>query len=78
MAGLLGVGLYFLPSLIAVARRTHNSTGIFLFNLLLGWTGIGWFIALIMALCSAPCLPYWHYQYPPPGTYPYPPPPRPW
>jgi hypothetical protein len=78
MAGLLGVGLYFLPSLIAVARRTHNSTGIFLFNLLLGWTGIGWFIALIMALCSAPGLPYWHYQYPPPGTYPYPPPPRPW
>jgi hypothetical protein len=24
MAGLVGVGIYFLPSLIAVARRTHN------------------------------------------------------
>ena len=77
MAGLLGVGLYFVPSLIAVARHTHNSTGIFLFNLFLGWTGIGWIIAFIMALCSSPCLPYWHYHYPP-GSYPYPPPPRSW
>jgi hypothetical protein len=75
MAGLVGVGLYFLPSLVAVARHTHNSTGILMFNLFLGWTGIGWFIALIMALCSSPCPPYWHYYYPPPGAYP---PPRQW
>lgn len=80
MAGIIGVGLYFLPSLIAAARHTHNATGIFLLNLLLGWTGIGWVIALILALCSCS----WpHYAYPyyppyPPGTYPpnQPPPPR--
>lgn len=75
MAGLLGVGLYFLPSLVAVARQTHNRTGIFIFNLLLGWTGIGWIIAMLMAVCSAPYYAYWHYYYPPPGTYPPPPPP---
>jgi hypothetical protein len=75
MAGLVGVGLYFLPSLIAVARHTHNSTGIFLLNLFLGWTCIGWIIALVMALCSSSCPPYWHYYYPPPGAYP---PPRQW
>lgn len=71
MAGLFGVGLYFLPSLIAVARQTHNTTGIFLLNLLLGWTGIGWIIAFIMALVSSPYYyhPYWYYP---------PPPPRPW
>jgi hypothetical protein len=74
MAGLIGVGLYFLPSLIAAARRTHNSTGIFLFNLFLGWTGIGWIIALLLAICSAPCYAHWRYYYPPPGAYP----PRPW
>jgi uncharacterized iron-regulated membrane protein len=66
MAGLVGVGLYFLPSLIAVARRTHNTTGIFLFNLFLGWTGIGWFIALLMAICSTPYAHYWYYPPPPP------------
>ncbi|HEX4006946.1 MAG TPA: superinfection immunity protein [Acidobacteriaceae bacterium] len=75
MAGLIGVGLYFLPSLVAVARHTHNATGIFLLNLLLGWTGIGWFIALIIAICSSPYPPYWHYYYPPAPCYP---PPRRW
>jgi len=69
MAGLIGVGIYFLPSLVAVARHTHNATGIFLLNLFLGWTGIGWIIAFILALCSSPYLPYWHYRYPP-GYYP--------
>lgn len=74
MAGLIGVGIYFLPSLIAVARHTHNATGIFLFNLFLGWTGIGWIIALLMAICSSP---YYYCYYPPypPGAYP---PPRHW
>jgi Superinfection immunity protein len=75
MAGLVGVGLYFLPSLIAVARHTHNSTGIFLLNLFLGWTCIGWIIALVIALCSSSYPPYWHYYSPPPGAYP---PPRQW
>lgn len=65
MAGIVGVGIYFLPSLIAVARRTHNVTGIFLLNLFLGWTGVLWVIALLMALCSSPDY-YWHYPYPPP------------
>ena len=58
MAGLIGIAVYFLPSLIAAARHTHNTTGIFLFNLFLGWTGIGWVIALLMAICSSPC--YYH------------------
>jgi hypothetical protein len=60
-----------LPSLIAVARQTHNATGIFLLNLFLGWTGIGWIIAMILALCSC-SWPYHHYYYSPypPGSYP--------
>lgn len=72
MAGLVGVGIYFLPSLIAVGRQTHNTTGIFLLNLFLGWTGIGWIIAFIMALVSSPRYCYPPYWYAPP------PPPRQW
>ena len=56
MAGLIGVAIYFLPSLIAAARHTHNATGIFLLNLFLGWTGIGWLIALCLAICLHPLL----------------------
>lgn len=68
MAGLLGVAVYFLPSLVAAARQTHNVTGIFLLNLFLGWTGIGWIIALLLAIASSPCHyhPYWYCPPPPP------------
>ena len=37
--------LYFAPAIIAGVRHTHNSTGILLLNLFLGWTVVGWFVA---------------------------------
>lgn len=38
--------LYFLPSIIA-SNRSHKDTGaIFILNLLLGWTILGWVIPL--------------------------------
>lgn len=43
---------HFLPTIIALARGHHNGFAIFLTNLLLGWTVIGWVIALIWA-CTA-------------------------
>ena len=49
---IFGVGLYFLPAIIAAVRHTHNSTGILLLNLFLGWTMVGWFVALLMAIFS--------------------------
>lgn len=42
--------LYFLPTLIG--RHKADALGIFLVNLLFGWTVIGWIIALIWA-CAA-------------------------
>jgi hypothetical protein len=42
--------LYFLPSIIG--RDKHAFTGIFLVNLLLGWTLIGWVVAFIWACAS--------------------------
>jgi len=46
---ILSAVLYFLPTLLA--RHKEDFMGIFLVNLLAGWTVIGWFIALIWA-CS--------------------------
>ena len=40
-------GLYLLPSLISFLRRNRNYPAIFLLNLLLGWTGIGWVVVLV-------------------------------
>jgi Superinfection immunity protein len=42
--------LYFLPTIIG--RHKADAMGIFLVNLLFGWTVIGWMIALIWA-CAA-------------------------
>ena len=39
--------MYFLPTVIALARGHHNSFAIFLTNLIFGWTIIGWLITLI-------------------------------
>jgi hypothetical protein len=44
------VAMYLTPSLIAVERNPHSSRKIFLLNLFLGWTIVGWVIALMQAL----------------------------
>lgn len=46
------LGLYFTPSFIAHFRKHPNLVGIFVLNLLLGWTLIGWIIALIWSLLA--------------------------
>lgn len=42
------LALYFLPSIIG--REKRNFAAIFMLNLLLGWTVVGWIVALIWAL----------------------------
>ncbi|MBT4207143.1 superinfection immunity protein [Candidatus Woesearchaeota archaeon] len=44
--------LYFLPSLIASKRKHLNATSITLTNFLLGWTFLGWVIALIWSFSN--------------------------
>lgn len=48
-----GVFFYLLPTGIAWERKHPSSTSILLLNLLLGFTVIGWFAALIWA-CVTP------------------------
>ncbi len=54
--------LYFLPAILAAVRHTHNSTAVLLLNIFLGWTGVGWFVALLMALFSAPWSAYYYHR----------------
>jgi hypothetical protein len=44
--------LYFLPSIIAMSRKKTNLMGIFLVNFFLGWSVIGWIVALIWAVST--------------------------
>ena len=46
---LIGIVIYFLPTIIAAVRRHPNVLLIFLVNLLLGWTVIGWAGTLVWA-----------------------------
>jgi Superinfection immunity protein len=45
-----GFVLYFLPAIIAFARDKRDAVSILVLNILLGWTMIGWVIALVWAL----------------------------
>jgi len=45
-------GLYFLPSLIALIRKHRNQDAIAILNLFLGWTFIGWIVALVWAFTA--------------------------
>lgn len=47
---LLLIVFYFLPSLVANKRRHANAGAIFALNLLLGWTFLGWALAIVWAL----------------------------
>ncbi|MFH1128777.1 MAG: superinfection immunity protein [Candidatus Omnitrophota bacterium] len=42
--------IYFLPTLIAFLRRHKNSLAIFLLNLFLGWTVLGWVVSLVWSV----------------------------
>jgi hypothetical protein len=49
----LGCLSYFLPAFIAFARGHHNKGAIFLLNLLLGWTFIGWVVCLVWSFTNS-------------------------
>ena len=41
---------YFLPTIIAVLRKHKNWLAIFIVNILVGWTFIGWVVALVWSV----------------------------
>jgi hypothetical protein len=46
---LLVAAIYFTPWLVAVSRKHHNRGAICALNLFLGWTVLGWIIAIVWA-----------------------------
>ena len=42
--------VYFMPSIVAGMRRKQNTGAVFALNLFLGWTLLGWVVALVWAL----------------------------
>lgn len=53
---------YMLPWGVAATRRTSNAGAVALVSFFLGWTIIGWFVALIMALMGRAATPQWVYR----------------
>ena len=44
--------MYWLPTLIAIVRQTPSALGVAMVNFFLGWTVIGWVMALVWALAA--------------------------
>ena len=43
--------VYFIPTINAASHRTKNREAVFVVNLFLGWTFVGWVVSLAMS-CS--------------------------
>lgn len=52
LALFLGAVLYMLPWIVSLVVDSTDKAGLFVFNLLAGWTVIGWAFALIWAVES--------------------------
>jgi hypothetical protein len=56
MAGLIllaiSLAIYFIPSIVASNRNHKNVAAIVVLNLFLGWTVLGWVLALVWAVMS--------------------------
>ncbi len=47
---LLGLSVYFFPSIVGWKKKHKDMLAIFILNFFLAWTGLGWVIALIWAV----------------------------
>lgn len=67
----LAIVAYWVPTIIAVLRykQIPNPVGVIVVNIFLGWTFIGWVVALVMAVRSKP-QPVTYAQPPYPGNWP--------
>lgn len=50
----IGISIYFVPTICAVKRRHKDTFAIFVINLFLGWTFVGWVISLAWAVKQFP------------------------
>jgi hypothetical protein len=43
---IIGLGFYFMPTMLALYRNCHATSWIAMINVLFGWTIVGWFAAI--------------------------------
>ncbi|MFI8767710.1 superinfection immunity protein [Streptomyces sp. NPDC053792] len=53
-AALVVALLYFVPTAVAIVRSVPNRGSVIVINIFLGWTVLGWIVALAMAARSGP------------------------
>jgi hypothetical protein len=51
---LLMLAVYMFPTIVAMVQKRRHTAAIATLNVLLGWTGLGWVIALIWAAMNQP------------------------
>ena len=49
-----GAAAYLAPSIVAFSRGAPDLAAVVLVNILLGWTGVGWVAAMMLALRDRP------------------------
>jgi hypothetical protein len=49
VGGIVGLFVYFVPTLVAMKRKCKSFSGICVVNIFLGWTFLGWVVALAWA-----------------------------
>lgn len=59
------VVLYFLPTIVALMRKPNNKTAVVVINIFLGWTLIGWVVAMCMAVWNKNPIQVQHVNLPP-------------
>ncbi|MEU9089931.1 superinfection immunity protein [Streptomyces sp. NPDC087901] len=50
---IVGLLAYFVPTVVAFSRGVPNKGSVLVVNLFLGWTLVGWVVAMAMAARSA-------------------------
>jgi len=53
----LGAGIYLLPAIVGQSRHHHQRTAIWVLNIFLGWTVLGWVASLVWAASATPGAP---------------------
>jgi hypothetical protein len=71
---LLGIAFYFIPFIVATSNKKSNAGAIGALNLLLGWTLVGWVVALVWAMSKDVQQPATQVQVTVPAALPTPPP----
>ena len=71
------LALYFLPSIIVLLRRNASMTAaVIVLNVVVGWTFLGWLIALVLSLLTfSSSHQHYYYAYPSPAPTSWSPPP---